>query len=152
MKKISIIIIFLLGLLLFASCNIKTYKTYEEDMAKEFIDEIYEYIDNGKANYCLIDVRDLNTSYANGHFKGFINYDIKNGTIDEFLYKIESMYSKDKTIFIIDEDGSNIEELMNKLKDKGYKKIHGYLGGYNRLEEENNNDFEVVTGTDDCGC
>ena len=152
MKNSSIIIVFLILLLTLSSCGKKNYMIYDEASSRKFINEIYDHIEKGKSDYCLIDVRDLNNSYASGHFKGFINYDIQNGTIDEFLYKIESMYSKDKTIFIIDEDGSKIEELMKELKNKGYKKIHGYTGGYNNLLKENNNDFEIVTGTDDCGC
>ena len=62
------------------------------------------------------------------------------------------MYSKDKTIFIIDEDGSYVETLQSVLNTRGYKKVIIYLGGYERLKDENKNDFEIVNGIDDCGC
>ena len=71
---------------------------------------------------------------------------------DEFVYKISSMYSKDKVIFMIDSDGSVVEILQQALKEEGYKKIYIYLGGYQKLLEKNDSDFVVVTGTDDCGC
>ncbi len=151
MKKISFLFIFILLTLTLTSCKKEEYKSFKIGEEKEFIDQIYEYIDNDK-EYCLIDVRDLETEYAKGHFKGFINYSIEKGNIEEFTYKIESMYSVEKAIFIVDKDGTKVTDLMNALKNNGYKKIYIYLGGYNLLEEKNNNDFVVVTGKDDCGC
>lgn len=151
MKKLSIIVIILFCLFMCTSCKKEEFKQYVENEARSFIDEIYSYIDK-KKDYCLIDARSLNEDFASGHFRGFINYDIESGSLDEFSYKIESMYAKDTVIFIIDKDGSNINDLMIKLKEVGYKKIHGYLGGYEKLLKENKNDFDIVTGTDDCGC
>ena len=71
----------------------------------------------------MVDVRDLDNAFAKGHFRGFINYDIEKGNMDEFIYRIESMYSKDKTIFIIDEDGSWVQQLQQALKKAKYKKV-----------------------------
>lgn len=151
MKKISFLLIISILLICLTSCKKEEYKKYSIGEEKEFINQIYDYIDNNK-EYCLIDVRDLETEYAEGHFKGFINYSIEKGSTNEFVYKIKSMYSKEKAIFIIDKDGSNVEELMNALKEEGYQKIYIYLGGYETLEKNNNDDFIVVTGKDDCGC
>ncbi len=152
MKKISFLILILLMIFSLTSCKKTEYKSYNIGEEKAFIDKIYSYIDKGDNNYLLIDVRSLNTDYANGHFRGFINYDIANGNIDEFVYRITSMYSKEKSIFIIDKDGSHVKSLMNALKEKKYKRIYIYLGGYDKLNSANQSDFEIITGTNDCGC
>lgn len=151
MKKSSIIILFFLMLLSLTSCQ-RNYQSFAIGEENKFIDKIYDYIEKNEHNYVLVDVRQLDEEYAKGHFFGFINYDIENGSIGEFVYKIESMYSKDKAIFIIDKDGSYVNELMQALKNKKYKKIYIYEGGYSRLFDANNNDFTVVIGKDDCGC
>ena len=152
MKKISILLITLIMTLFISSCANTQYKYYGIGDEKRFIDKIYEYVDEEKHEYCLVDVRTLEEEYAQGHFFGFINYDIKNGTIEEFIYKMESMYSKNRAVFIIDSDGTYVDNLLKVLKDKGYKKIYVYEGGYSRLVAANNGDFSIVTGTDDCGC
>lgn len=140
-------------LIMILSCSLMSCKKiYKENEARAFIDEIYEYIDSNKGNYGLIDVRPLDESYALGHFKGFINYDIEEGTINEFIYKIESLYTKEKALFLIDEDGSKVIALKDVLKEHGYKKVYIFLGGYEKLALENQNDFIVVTGKEDCGC
>lgn len=151
MKKSSIILLVFLMLLSLSGCQ-KKYQSYSVGEERKFIEKIYEYIEEDENNYCLIDVRSLDESYAKGHFFGFINYDITRGNINEFVYKIESMYSKDKAIFMIDEDGSYVQKLMEALKEVKYKKIYIYEGGYSRLLNANNDDFSVVTGKDDCGC
>lgn len=152
MKKISFLICTLFMLFTLVSCRKQIYKSYDIGEEELFINEIYKCIDDNKNNYCLIDVRDLNNEYGLGHFRGFINYDINKGSADEFVYKISSMYSKDKIIFMIDSDGSVVEILQQALKEEGYKKIYIYLGGYQKLLEKNDSDFVVVTGIDDCGC
>lgn len=151
MKKISLMIfLFIVSFSLF-SCKKKEYKMFKINEERFFIDEIYQYINNNKG-YCLIDVRSLNEEYAKGHFRGFINYDIKKGNVDEFVYRITTMYSKDKAIFIIDQDGNDVIKLMEALKQAQYQKIYIYLGGYHNLLQANQDDFVVVEGTDDCGC
>ncbi len=147
MKKINLVLCLFIILLFITSCN----KTFKKEKAEVFIDEIYKCIESGKP-YCLIDVRKLNEEYAIGHFKGFINYDIENGSVSEFVYKIESMYSKDKTLFIIDKDGSQVSILKDALKKAGYHKINIYLGGYDELLKANHGDFEIEVGIDNCGC
>ena len=149
MKKISLIIVTIFSIFLLSSCQ--KIKTYPSDDARLFIDEIYQHISQSKGDYALIDVRYLE-DYGNGHFKGVINYDIENGSEEEFLYKIESLYNKEKTLFLIDQDGQNVEALSLVLKKAGYKKIRIYLGGYENLVKVNQDDFQIVTGIDDCGC
>ena len=148
MKKINYFILLLFCLLTLTSCN--KLKSYSASSGKDFIDEIYSYIDSEK-DYLLIDVRSID-EYASGHFFGFTNYDIDKGSVDEFVYKISSMHSKKKAIFIVDKDGSNVESLGNALKDAGYKKVYIYLDGYTELSKNNENDFSIVTGTSDCEC
>ncbi len=148
MKRINLFLFLVLTLFLLTSCA--KIKEYDSTTSEEYIDLIYNHIDKDK-EYLLIDARSLE-EYAKGHFFGFINYDIEKGTLDEFGYKIESMHSKDKSIFIIDEDGRYVESLASVLLDAGYKKIYIYTSGFNKLNEYNNDDFQIVTGTDDCEC
>ena len=127
MKKINLIFVIVMMLLVISSCQKTT--VYQIGEERSFIDEIYKYIDSNKKNYCLVDVRDLDNAFAKGHFRGFINYDIEKGNMDEFIYRIESMYSKDKTIFIIDEDGSWVQQLQQALKKAKYKVVWKIISG-----------------------
>ena len=98
MKKINLIFVIIMMLLVISSCQKTT--VYQIGEERSFIDEIYKYIDSNKKNYCLVDVRDLDNAFAKGHFRGFINYDIEKGNMDEFIYRIESMYSKIKQFLL----------------------------------------------------
>lgn len=156
MKKINKILIFLfLFLLMFfiTSCS-KKIKTYESDNGIAFLEKIKEYSLKNEHDYVLIDVRDLDEEYAKGHFFGFTNYDLSKGNLDEFGNFVESMYNKEKTMFIIDRDGTFVESVSQKLKKIGYKKIYVYLGGYEKLNEYNVDEtyIRVVTGKEGCNC
>ena len=79
MKKISFLLIITLSLFVLVSCKIK--KTSKE----EYVDLLYRYHTLMKEENVCIDLRDLNQEYANGHIKGFINYNYQNGSDEEFL-------------------------------------------------------------------
>ena len=148
MKKSSFILLvaLLLSLILLTSCKVK--KTTKE----EYVDLVYRYhVLMEKDNVC-IDLRDLNTSYNTGHFKGFINYNYQKGSKDEFLIYMNSMYNKSTYIFLIDENGEYVNEASNILLKNGYKNVIIYEFGYNDIVDYAKEHLQIVTGTDDCGC
>ncbi len=148
MKKSSFLLVvaLLLSLILLTSCKVK--KTTKE----EYVDLVYRYhVLMEKDNVC-IDLRDLNTSYNTGHFKGFINYNYQKGSKDEFLIYMNSMYNKSTHIFLIDENGEYVNEASNILLKNGYKNVIIYEFGYNDIIGYAKEHLQIVTGTDDCGC
>lgn len=153
MTKIKgIAIIFLLLLLCgLAGCK-KQVTTYQATQGKAFFEEIYQYIEKNEHNYVLLDTRNRDNAYANGHFFGFMNYDIEQGSLEELGNHLQNMHHKKKTIFIIDEDGRNVEKIAAHLASIGYRKMSVYLGGYNTLLSYNEQYFQVVTGLEDCDC
>lgn len=148
MKKIKFLLVvtLLFSILILSSCKVK------ETSIEEYVELVYHYhVLMEKENVC-IDLRDLNTSYSEGHFKGFINYNYRNGSSEEFLIYINSMYSKNIYIFLIDENGEYVEEASKTLIKNGYKNIIICKDGYNKIVEHATEYLQVVTGTDDCGC
>ena len=147
MKKCSfLLIVVIFTLFLLSSCSIKNVSQ------DEYLELLYKYhVLEEKENAC-IDLRDLHSSYSAGHIKGFVNYNYNNGSKEEFLIYVSSMYSKDVYIFLIDEDGSIINEAAQVLKNAGYKHIIVYEEGYKKLEEKAKESFHIIEGIDDCGC
>lgn len=148
MKKIKFLLVvtLLFSILILSSCKVK------ETSIEEYVELVYHYhVLMEKENVC-IDLRDLNTSYSEGHFKGFINYNYGNGSPEEFLIYINSMYSKNIYIFLIDENGEYVEEASKTLIKNGYKNIIICKDGYNKIVEHATEYLQVVTGIDDCGC
>lgn len=149
--KIMLSIILILFVCGMTGCQ-KKVKTYQATQGKAFFEKIYQYIENNEHNYVLLDTRNRDISYANGHFFGFMNYDIENGSLEELGHHLQSMHHKKKTIFIIDEDGQSVEKVAAHLVSIGYRQISVYLGGYNTLLSYNEQYFQVVTGLEDCDC
>ena len=85
MKKISLFL--LIGIVFLTSCVVKKIKVYEENQANKFLDETKKYTSTTRDDYVLLDLRDLNNSFAKEHFVGFINYDINNGSFEELMQK-----------------------------------------------------------------
>lgn len=156
MKKISKIFIclFLFLILFFMTSCRKKISKYELNEGISFLEKIKEYALKNEHDYVLIDLRQLDEEYAMGHFFGFTNYDLTRGNLDEFGAFVSNMYNPEKTVFIIDKDGNTVEQASQKLKQIGYKNIHIYLGGYEKLNtyNENENYFRIVTGKEDCNC
>lgn len=153
MTKMKVILsIMLMGFLCGITGCQKQIKTYQSYQGKAFFEEIYQYIEKNEHNYVLLDTRKRDASYANGHFFGFMNYDIEQGTLEELGHHLQSMHHRKKTIFIIDEDGQDVETIATYLSSIGYRKIRVYLGGYNTLLPYNEQYFQVVTGLEDCDC
>lgn len=146
MKRISLIVLLLLSIFVLSSCQIKT--TSKEEYVKLY----YDYHVQSKKSTGAIDLRDLNTDFASGHIKGFVNYNYQKGNKEEFIYYVSSMYNKNTYIFLIDNNGESVVEASNILKEEGYKHIIIYQEGYSMLEDYAKEYLQIVTGTDDCGC
>lgn len=149
MKKINLFL--LTGIVFLSSCVVKKIKVYEENQAIKFLDETQKYTSTTRDDYVLLDLRDLNNSFAKEHFVGFINYDINNGSFEELMQKL-IIANKQDTIFIIDEKGKDVIRVAEYLKKCGYKKIIIYLGGYENLRKNNSNYFTTRSGIEDCDC
>ena len=146
MKRISLLVILLSSLFLLTSCKIKT-------LSKEkYVEQFYEYHVQSKKEAVGIDLRDLNTDYASGHIKGFVNYNFQKGNKEEFIIFVTSLYNKNTYIFLIDSNGEYVIEAANYLKEEGYKNIIVYENGYDDIKDYAKNSLQIVEGTDDCGC
>lgn len=162
-KKISCLILVIIYILSITGCK-KTY-IYHNEKAVDYLNAYYEYLSDEKQDFIGIDLRDLETAYASGHLKGFIsyNYNLKRKrTEDETTYLqrcstafqrwIRQNVDKRTTIFLIDQNGTNVLSEAVKLKSSGYKNIHIYAEGYKTLNEYNHNIIPIITGIEDCGC
>lgn len=78
----------------------KKIKVYEENQAIKFLDETQKYTSTTRDDYVLLDLRDLNNSFAKEHFVGFINYDINNGSFEELMQKL-IIANKQDTILLL---------------------------------------------------
>lgn len=146
MKRISLIVLLVLSIFVLSSCKVQT-------LSKEkYVKLYYDYHVQSEKPSGAIDLRDLNTDYASGHIKGFLNYNYQNGNKEEFLYYVSSLYNKNTYIFLIDNNGEYVSEASNILKEAGYKHIIIYQDGYYNIEEYAKDYLQIVTGTDDCGC
>lgn len=144
MKKINLTLIIFI-LLMLTSCKVKSYSK------EKYVDKIYHYhVLQEKDNVC-VDLRALE-EYGKGHIKGFVNYNYQNGSNEEFISYMTSMYDKNTYIFLIDEDGKNVVDASSILKKEGYKNIIIFEEGYDNLELYASKNLEIVEGIDDCNC
>ena len=149
MKKISLLLVFILMLTLTSCSKIKTTND-----SKEFCEYIYDISRGEIKRGAVIDLRDLETDYANGHIHGALSYNYKNQSEEHFITWITGLKSTDTQILIIDYGQNEHVQIMEYLKEAGFKKVLAYTLGYDVLKEtsEFKQMVEVKTGTDDCGC
>lgn len=145
MKKTNLILVITLLLFLLTSCKVKTYSK------EKYVDCFYNYHVLQKKDNACIDLRELD-EYSKGHIKGFVNYNYKQGSKEEFIQYMTSMYDKDIYIFLIDDYGDHVEKAADILKKEGYKRIIICDVGYNDLEEYAKKHLQIVEGIDDCNC
>ena len=117
MKRISLIFILVLCLLVTGGCS-KTYKFYENE-CNEFVDLFYEATTDG-THYFAFDLRSQD-EYAKGHVRQMQNYDINQGSIDEFLTSIKGIYSYNHTLFLYHDEFLG-QENINKIR-KHYRHV-----------------------------
>lgn len=149
-RNILLSLLICLLLITLTSCKSKVIASNKDNYSK-YINEFYQYQIGQKEGYVAVDLRDTNI-YAEGHIKGFISYNYQNSTKEEFINYITGMYNKKTTIFLLDSDGSLIEEVSSILQELEYKKIYIYTDGYESLIELAKNDIFIETGLDNCGC
>lgn len=149
-RNILLSLLVCLLLITLTSCKSKVISTNKDNYSK-YINEFYQYQIGKKEGYVAVDLRDTDI-YAEGHIKGFISYNYQNSTKEEFINYITGMYNKKTTIFLLDSDGSLIEEVSNILQELEYKKIYIYTDGYESLIELAKSDIFIETGLDNCGC
>lgn len=149
-RNILLSLLICLLLITLTSCKSKVIATNKDNYSK-YINEFYQYQIGQKEGYVAVDLRDTNI-YAEGHIKGFISYNYQNSTKEEFINYITGMYNKKTTIFLLDSDGSLIEEVSSILQELEYKKIYIYTDGYESLIELAKDDIFIETGLDNCGC
>lgn len=146
MKKISTMLVLLCFVLCLASCSIKSVDS------DSFVKKYYHYHVLGEKLTGAIDLRDLETEYAEGHIKGFVNYNYQNGNKEEFVYFVTSLYNKSAYIFLIDNEGEYVHEAAEILKEEGYKNIIICPDGYKSVQGCTEGYLAIIQGTDDCGC
>ena len=149
-RNILLSLLICLLLITLTSCKSKVIATNKDNYSK-YINEFYQYQIGQKEGYVAVDLRDTNI-YAEGHIKGFISYNYQNSTKEEFINYITGMYNKKTTLFLLDSDGSLIEEVSSILQELEYKKIYIYTDGYDSLIELAKDDIFIETGLDNCGC
>ena len=149
MKRISLLLIFILMLTLTSCSKLKTTSD-----SKEFCEYIYDISRGEIKRGAVIDLRDLETDYAVGHIHGALSYNFKNQSEEHFITWITGLKSTDTQILLVDYGNGEHEVIMEYLKKAGFKKVLAYTLGYNNLKETNEfkQMVEVKTGTDDCGC
>ena len=149
-RNILLSLLVCLLLITLMSCKSKVISSNKDNYSK-YINEFYQYQIGKKEGYVAVDLRDTDI-YAEGHIKGFISYNYQNSTKEEFINYITGMYNKKTTIFLLDSDGSLIEEVSSILQELEYKKIYIYTDGYDSLIELAKDDIFIETGLDNCGC
>jgi rhodanese-related sulfurtransferase len=149
MKNISLFLLLLVILFISGCSKIRT-----TDSAKEFCEYIYDISRGEIKRGAVIDLRDLETDYAQGHIYGALSYNFKNQEESHFITWITGLKSTDTYILLIDSGNNEHQVIMTYLEKAGYKKVLAYTQGYNTLKEttEFKQKVEVNTGTDDCGC
>ena len=149
MKKISLLLIFILILSLTSCAKVKTTSD-----SIEFCEYIYDISRGEIKRGAVIDLRDLETDYATGHILGSLSYNFKNQSEEHFITWITGLKSTDTQILLIDYGQNEHVVIMEYLKKAGFKKVLAYTLGYDTLKETNEfkQMVEVKTGTDDCGC
>jgi len=149
MKKVFLLLFFLL---LLTSCNNSKIKVY----TNEEIDEFNKLLENvGKENIKAYDLRDYEECKA-GRIKGFFcakvyNFQNYDNVLDVIVSNITILLGKKKKtlIILIDNDGKDAEYVANKLKENGFQNIHYFQNGY--LEYVRlNPDFVPETGECEC--
>lgn len=158
MKKIISSLLIFICCLLIVGCN----KIETIEQPQEFIDIYYEYYAGYESDFVGIDLRDYDTQYTEGHFKGFVSFDYfpgmvegnvnEQGYVDRFSSWVKLNYNKKITIFLVDSGNGIVEKVMKILEDNDFESVYGFKGGYDSLINVNNNVIDIITGGEGCNC
>ena len=150
-KKILSIISLLILCLTLSSCVTIT------DDEKKFVDKLYSQ-QLGEIEGLVIDLRTRGTideednTFSGYHISGAKSFDVnQDEDLESFMNKIAG---KKVTLFIVDSGNLEYVEIVEELKELGYKKIIVYTKGYEylRTTEEFKEAIYEGSGLDDCGC
>ena len=151
-NKKSILIISLLFLLIFlTSCVTIT------DDEKKFVDKLYEQ-QTEKITGLVVDLRIRGTeaqephTFSEHHISGAKSFDVVNDK--DFATWIKKLSNNKVTIFLVDSGNSEYVEIVEILKELGYKDIVVYTKGYEYLRTTTAFTEAIYEGhgIDDCGC
>lgn len=124
---------------------------------QKFVDKLYEQ-QTGKITGLVVDLRIRGTealedeTFAKYHISAAKSFDV---TIDEdFASWIKKLSNNKVTIFIVDSGNEEYAEIVEILKELGYKDIVVYTKGYEHLRTTKafNDAIFEGHGLDDCGC
>lgn len=151
-NKKSILIIGLLFLLIFlTSCVTIT------DNEQKFVDKLYEQ-QTEKITGLVVDLRIRGTeaeephTFSEHHISGAKSFDVKNDK--DFATWIKKLSNNKVTIFLVDSGNNEYVEIVDILKELGYKDIVVYTKGYEHLRTTTAFTEAIYEGhgIDDCGC
>lgn len=141
MKRLLIILLLMVSAVL-VSCG-KEIKINAINDVNEFDNLITE------EGVLLYDIR-LSSVCEEGHIPYFMCMGpaIENEGYDSIASNIATIYPDlNKKIVLIGEDDIVID-VLNELKEKGYKNLYYYVGGYNKYANDKGPDFVPSVGCD----
>ena len=148
----NILIVCLLFLLLFlTSCVTIT------DDEQKFVDKLYKQ-QTEKITGLVVDLRIRGTeaeeplTFSEHHISGAKSFDVLNDT--DFTSWIKKLSNNKVTIFLVDSGNGEYIEIVEIIKDLGYKDIVVYTKGYETLRTTKAFTEAIYEGhgIDDCGC
>ena len=151
-NKKNILIIGLLFLLtILSSCVTIT------DNEQKFVDKLYEQ-QTEKITGLVVDLRVRGTeaeephTFSEHHISGAKSFDVKNDK--DFATWIKKLSNNKVTIFLVDSGNNEYVEIVDILKELGYKDIVVYTKGYEHLRTTTAFTEAIYEGhgIDDCGC
>lgn len=151
-NKKNILIIGLLFLLtILSSCVTIT------DDEQKFVDELYKQ-QTEKITGLVVDLRVRGTeaeepyTFSKHHISGAKSFDVLQDK--DFASWIKKLSNNKVTIFIVDSGNNEYVEIVDILKELGYKDIVVYTKGYEHLRTTTAFTEAIYEGhgIDDCGC
>lgn len=126
MKSILKTIVFVFCFLQLVSCQSR-----QEEIIKKIDKETLKENAIGK-NVQLIDVR-THAEYENGHIADALNFNINQK--ETFLEQISTL-DKAKPVYLYCKKGGRSNRAAELLKQRGFKKIYDYSGGYDEWSKK----------------
>ncbi len=149
MKKIKLLLITLILFISLVGCMKPEINYYQENNVDEYLDILYDTINNEEIKYVASDLR-TKISYETEHIRQFQNYDLAVGSIDEFTTWLKSNYSKKHYVFIFSE--IELDESIIEFLEDNYQKVYIYTGSYELLKEQAKTSFILESGEYNCAC
>ena len=144
MKKNNILLIFLFLIIISCiSCKKNELKIYHHDEINNYIDELYQTINDLSLKYACFDLRDKDI-YEEGHLRQFQNINQ-----EQLINYILDNYRNNYYIYIFSEIDLK-DEILKELAQ--YKEVHILIDNYDELRTLGDEYFIFDTGPYDCMC